>query len=295
MSVPASAAATALAIPGGGVVGLEDFDPKTDAVTPRLSISHREGVYVNGLTGEKFKDLDVVLLGLVKQRVLWPPTMGDEKDAPLCKSLEFTIGRPGKDFPWDKTGFNQADYANTGEQPELNCADCPLREWGSHPTQNTPWCSEQHTFVLMLPTADEGWTPALFSVQRTGIKPSRTYLSGFKQSNVPLFIVKTKLSLLENKRGMNEYCVPVFARGLPTDESEWQNFADTYRNIRDYLQSPRALDQDEGRSAPSPSPAPAATPAPVPSAGVTAPATSAAPQPADAGAGRLASDDDIPF
>jgi hypothetical protein len=269
------------AIPDDLNVGLEDYDPATDVVTPRLSINHEQSVFVNSLTGEWYPNLEVVILGVVKQRVMWPATLTEEKSDPLCKSYNFQEGYPGEKFPWRESGFNPADYP---EGKALPCQSCPLREWGSHPTQNNPWCSETHTYMLELPLGNGNYAPALFSVQRTGIKPSRTYMSAFAQAKTPMFITTTKLSLQENKRGTNKYCVPVFQRGTPTDEANWRPWAQASRQIRLFVQTPRSMDDD----GPVPVAAPAPTPAPA--------AAAAAPPPGDAGATRgVPADDDIPF
>lgn len=276
--VATTGAGGAVAVPDEVVEGLEDYDPTTDIVTPRITISHKEAVFVNTLTNEKFPELDVIILGLVKQRALWPPVYDGGDEPPLCKSLDFAYGNPADGFPWKESGFAPADYP---EGTQLPCASCTLREWGSHPTQNSPWCSEQHTFALI---GDNG--PALFSVQRTGIKPSRTYISSFAQSKTPMFTVRTKLTLNALKRGINDYCVPVFTRGEATDKADYPVYTAAYRQMRDFLQSARAFDDD----------APAASSTTPAAAPIPATASAATPSPAAvAGTGAIAKDDDIPF
>lgn len=232
-------------------VGLEDVNP-SDLVTPRLTINHRDGEFVNSLTGETYSGLngnhlEVVVLGLVKQRILWPPTMNSEDDPPLCKSLEFVNGRPSSNFPWSESGFSQADYTDLA----LPCDSCALREWGSHPNTNSPWCNEVHTYPILLPDiinpetgAWEAWSPCLFSVKSTGIKPSRTYYTSFSTTKQPMFIVTTKLSLQLNKKSASvTYCVPQFSRGTTTDPDNYQEWANQYRSIRTWLHTPREIEE----------------------------------------------------
>lgn len=269
---------TVPATTGGGVAlpeedaftGLEDFDT-TDMVMPRLGIDHKEAKFVDNLSGQRFDDLTVILLGLVKQRILWDADV-DEGDKPLCKSLEFHNGHPDdKRFPWKQSGFDRTSIpVNENEGIVLPCASCPLKDWGTHPNGKTPWCSEQHTFPLLMQVGD-GFAPALFTVQRTGIKPSKTYLTSFARSKTPTYTVFTKLSLRPEKKGTVFYAVPVFVQADGTPQEDWPVYAQHYRQIREFITTPRRLDDDEAAAgsagtatgAESPAPAPAA-PAPPP-------------------------------
>jgi hypothetical protein len=245
--------------------GLEDFAPE-DMVMPRLNISHTEGVYVDSLSGEKFQGLDVVLLGLIKQRILWPPEVSGDKEAPLCKSFNFTEGRPDpanpSRFPWKASGFSMGDYVKGDDVPPvLTCEGCKLKDWGTHPKTETPWCSEQHTFALLMQVGD-GYSPAILTVQRTGIKPSKAYLTSFARSASPLFIVTTKLGLTVSKRGTVVYAVPTFTRGVPTPEEAHPEFAAHYRRIREFITTPTAATEGEEEGTPVAAPTPASPPPP---------------------------------
>jgi hypothetical protein len=232
------------AIPSSNAVeGLEDFD-QDDIVMPKIELSHKKGKYVDSLSSEEFESLDIVLLGLVKQRVLWDPEM-DDNPKPLCKSYDHKAGVPGEDFPWTASGFAQVDYPEVDGAASLPCDKCALAEWGSHPKNDTPWCTEQHTFVLALPTG-ESFSPAVLTVQRTAIKASKAYLTSFHRSQSPLFVARTKLGLDLRKKGNVDYAVPTFTRGAATDEEDHELFAQTYRRIRAYLQTPRTSTEDVG-------------------------------------------------
>ena len=190
---------TDLAVPEDDMIGLEDFDTQTDAVMPTIKIAHKEAVFEDALSGEKYESLDCILLGLIKQRILWPPKVEETKSQPLCKSYNYTVGRPPdiEKFPWKAAGFEKID---NDPEVELPCENCKLKDWGSHPKRDTPWCSEQHTFALLQPIED-GWAPALLTVQRSAIKPSRTYMTAFVRSKTALFTVRTLIKLDARKRG----------------------------------------------------------------------------------------------
>jgi hypothetical protein len=235
--------------------GLEDFGTE-DFVMPRLNIKHGDAVFVDNLTGQEYPEMTVVLLGLIKQRILWDADV-DEGERPLCKSYDFNHGRPEVErFPYKVSGFDKGAVSAEGTLP---CSSCQLKEWGSHPQRETPWCSEQHTFPLLMEVAG-GYAPAILTLQRSGIKPSRAYLSAFARTKTPLFTVKTKLALTAQKRGSVNYAVPTFVKQDDTDENEWQGFAAQYRSIREFITTPPApkVEEDEPAASVPASPAAAA-------------------------------------
>lgn len=228
--------------------GLEDFD-SSDAVMPRLKIIGKNAVFEDNLTGEEFPEITVILLGLVKQRILWAAEVGDG-DGPMCRSLEFKTGLPFvKEFPWKDSGFD-APAVGT-ENVTLPCAACALKEWGTNPRNSTPWCSEQHTYPLLM-LSNDAWMPAVLTLQRSGIKPSKAYTSSFQRSKTPLYTTVTKISLQAQKQGSVDYAVPKFAKLNATDESEWPVYSKQYRDIRSFLQQPRSTDDSGEASSATP-------------------------------------------
>lgn len=220
--------------------GLEDFET-TDMVMPRLSIDHGEAVFVDNLTGERHEKMHVVMLGLIKQRILWDDEV-KEGDKPLCKSFDFRNGHPNEaTFPWSAAGFDKDD-AGDGTLP---CDACALKEWGSHPKRDTPWCSEQHTFPLLQDIGDSNFAaPAILSFQRSAIKASKSYLTGFARSKTPLYTVVTEISLNAQKRGSVNYATPSFARVGPTESDAWAEYAQHYRTIREFITTPPPAEDD---------------------------------------------------
>lgn len=220
------------------LTGLEDFDTKTDLIMPVLRIDGAEAVYVDNLSGERSPKLEVVMLGMVKQRVLWPPEMAEEVRPPLCRSYDFVTGHPGEDFPAAASGL-------TIVPDELvSCAACQLKEWGSHPKGETPWCTEQWVFIVLTQAGDV-WAPAQFTVQRSGMKDAKAYLSSYARSKTPLFTNTTVLTLDARKRGTVKYAVPKFAKGQPTPEEFHAEWRAELRRLRDWLQTPRTPEEPE--------------------------------------------------
>lgn len=328
--------------PGSGVapydpdeyenVGLEDVGIG-DIVIPRLQIQHADGTFKDNLSGMIFPNLKVVLLGLVKQRIMWDDEV-DEGDKPMCKSPDFEHGFPqtrddvpaSKRFPWADSNFDPANFppeAGMNGNVTLPCGSCIFKEWDKGNWKKPP-CNEQHTYALLY-TPDEGttWVPALLTLQSSGIKPSKNYITYFAQSKTPLFTVYTEITLTQASRGSVTYSTPNLKRLDATPRENWNEYATNARAIRDFIrQPPRAKDEDDegdfkpatgdaaastgtpGAPVPEAAPAavpvtppptaatpaapvaetpPAATPAPVPAAAVAAPAATAEPE------------DDLPF
>lgn len=240
------------ALPDGFQTGLEAFEV-TDSVIPRLNIVQKEGQFEDNLSGERFDQVTIIPLGLVKQRVLWPATKDESNDAPMCKSPNNLTGFPNDDapkdkrFPWAKSGFNKDDYPEQADGlRELPCAGCQLKEWGSHPNGKAPWCTEQWTLPILYDGRGEGvFSPAIFTLQRSGLKAIRAYLTPFQRQGSPAFVNEATVRLEVHTRGDVVYSKPRFTRGQPTDRNEWNSFAMQFMQIKDYLERRPVGDEDE--------------------------------------------------
>lgn len=262
--------------------GLEDFTME-DAVTPRLQIQHKEGTFKDSLSGQEFDKLTCIMLGLVKQRILWYNIVDDnsKNDYPMCRSMNHSYGFPNMDeevpkskqFPWAKSGFDPAAFPPDAEGlVRLPCDSCQLKEWGSHPDGNKPYCAEQFTTpVLYDPNGDGStWVPAILSFQKTSLKPLKAYFTGFQRARNAAFMAYTEIALDLTKRGTNVYSIPTFRKLGETDDTLWRGFSTQYRQLRDFLVADPGVEDiapsdNVAQPPPNPGPAPAASqPAPAP-------------------------------
>lgn len=238
--------------------GLEDFS-MSDAVMPRIKINHERGTWGDNLTGMEFETLRFIPLGLVKQRVLFHPNVEDG-DVPMCKSSDYVMGYPNieapaaKSFPWDKSGFNPDDFPPDAEgNRALPCDGCQLKEWGSHPLGNTPYCSEQWTMPIYYEQSglpddhpDGGvWIPAILTLQKSSIRPIRTYLTPFANSDRPPFLAIARGTLRVQTRGTVTYSTPSFVKEGDSDRSRWLEFSEQFLEMRSYLQRPPIKEGDD--------------------------------------------------
>lgn len=240
------------ALPDGFQTGLEAFE-QSDAVIPRLNIRQKEGLFEDNLSGETFEVVKMIPLGLVKQRVLWPATKDESNDAPMCKSPNNQIGFPNDDapkdkrFPWAKSGFDKDSYPEQADGlRELPCAACQLKEWGSHPNGKSPWCTEQWTLPVLYDGHDDGtFAPAIFMLQRSGLKAIKAYLTPFQRNNSPAFVNVATVRLEIHTRGDVVYSKPKFTRSDPTAQAEWPSFAMQFMQIKEYLERRPVGDEEE--------------------------------------------------
>lgn len=230
--------------------GLEDFNPN-EAAVPRIEIDHEGGVFKNRLSGEEFPEMYAIILGLVKQRVFWPKEVRD-KGKPFCKSSDFAVGYPLMEgaredlFPWDGSGLDpSAMPKDEYDRITIPCEACKFAQWGQDRTP--PACSERHTFPLFFSTEDDGLyngSSGIISFQRSGITPSRNYISAFARGKKPLYTVVTKISLDRHKRGKVTYSTPVFKKVGDVEEGRWLELSQEYNGLREFLRrAPRPSDE----------------------------------------------------
>jgi hypothetical protein len=252
-----------------GDTGLEDFD-RSDISMPRMQIEHADALFRDSQTDQTFEELTVILLGLHKGRLMWPAELaeGNDTDAPLCKSPDFKHGFPNLDmdlskdkrFPWHaQTNYSESDLVQLQIEengipllttPSLACAGCRFREWNTAPDGKKPWCAEEWTLpMLYLDPEDESWNPALFSTRRSGVKPTKNYLTPFVTKKIPLFTSVTKMTLDANRRGSVKYCTPSYEKVGRTDEGEYMMYRESFLSAKSFLSQfplPRNEDDDEG-------------------------------------------------
>ena len=106
-------------------IGTEDVSA-ADFGIARWKIDHNEGIFVNNQNHFAYEAIDVVLLGLVKQRVMFDKEVSEEGSDPQCKSNNNVEGFPGEDFPWHLYTFGQQPEGST-----LPCASCNFSQWGA--------------------------------------------------------------------------------------------------------------------------------------------------------------------
>lgn len=257
MPYPHNSSGGVVAVPSDeDFTGLEDFEP-TRLVIPRLTINHKDGTFKCPVTEQTLPSpIEVIMLVMVKQRILWHVNLGDDGELPLCKSPDGQTGFPtpldllprGKEFPWDVSRFNPNDWpAGSSGMAELPCKNCGLKEWKSHPMGVKPYCAEQYNFgVLYRPAGrDDMLAPAVLTCQKTSMKPAEMYMSKFRSMGEPMFVVITKVHLDLSQKGGNTYSIPRFESGNKTSPEQWEYFKAEAINMRTNMKTPPQIQEDD--------------------------------------------------
>lgn len=277
--------------------GLEDFDGSRMTM-PRLSIVHPDGTFKNSQTGEIFKSLNGIALGMIRQRSMFHKEMGKDKLGPQCKSSDAQTGYPttkgsSKElFPWAQAGFSPDDLdKDEYGRPMINCSACPFAQWSKD--RKPPLCSERHSYPMMFSDKDD-FKPGddmpysgIVSFQKTGIKPSTQFLAGFKTSKTPVYGAFAHFALKREQVGTVTYSVPVVRRGDATDKSNWREYSEQYAALRDVLRQPPRPPDDAEESAPTAASRPASASSVIDAAAIVEPVSSPATSSFD--------EDDLPF
>lgn len=292
----------AVPVPSNMPEGLEDTEA-SDLTMPIFRLDHEAGCIVNSLTNEQMPFMDVILLGRLKQRILWPQEQTNDKSQPMCRSYDFDLGMPRAET-WVQSqkgnpnvtavklsGFTFDQVAEAEQSGEgLACANCDLKDWGKDKTP--PWCNEQWTFPFVRIDEDGDPLPGVISFAKTGLKPCKAYVSGFVQAKAALYTVTTRIKAVTQQKGSVTWVVPVFQRLQDSDQVQWPLYSQTWRSIKEYLTTPRVFtsseDPDEAavqaataQTATVSQPAPVVVQDPPPAQATAAPAAPAsAPDPA---------------
>lgn len=246
----------AIPVPSSLPEGLEDTDLANDLTMPIFRLDHENLCIVNSLTNEQMPSMDVILLGRIKQRILWPMDPSDGKEQPMCRSYDFNQGvpraatwvQPQKNNPaltavklsgFDYTTVESAENDGVG----LACANCALKDWGADRTP--PWCNEQWTFPFVQIDAEGDPLPGVISFAKTGLKPCKTYVSGFVQAKSTLYTVVTRIKAVPQSKGSVSWVVPSFQRINESDATQWPVYSQLLHQIRGFLTTPRVFTSED--------------------------------------------------
>lgn len=250
---------------------------QSEVPTPRLRIIGKEGVFENADTSEKYESLNVILLGLVRQRIFWGKEVA-EGEVPLCRSLDAIHGTPNvddevpvkKQFPWSKSNFDRkqlpilpdskTDDTPNG-QPVAQCDKCIFAQWDDENDQFP--CNEQLVVPCYYEDKSGMWAPGILTFQSSGFKNTTRYLGAMKGRQAP-FQSYTKIELEQRTNGDVVYSVPKFIKGDATPGGEpnaqgvpenWAEYYDTFTQVKEFLRRPRVRrghDDNEATAASTP-------------------------------------------
>lgn len=242
--------------------------PKSTAPTARypvVKINHDRGVFFGSDAGHSVlgKTLDIVVLGLVRQRELWVDGESGRKQA--CESPDATTGYAKANyFDYEAAGFDRRQFPGppSGEIVKLACDYCELRKWQDNPGGNRkpPPCTSSWVLpfiyardpikdaVDLLAVAraqpDEleksvHLLPVKFSSQRSLEK----YLTPFRDSKTPTYTVRTRVTLSRREKDGRRFSDASFEQLDQVNGSVFSYMSGALRTVREYLIEPPQVPQ----------------------------------------------------
>lgn len=237
-------------------VGLEGYTPGGGLSVPRLTISGPKGAFVHSKSKMEFKNIHIIALSIVQQRIMWHKEQRDDVKAPQCRSSDAITGFPnvdtkmprGYDFPWNESNFDpqgaRGGYGieTTTGQPTLPCGSCMFKEWVNKKTR----CAQVLSMAVLFYDENGQWSPAIIGFKGAAFSPTREFIDGFARAGTPMFHQMTSVSLTQMNRGTVTYAVPVFTKYSVTDAKDFPEYAIQAQQMAAYLrQVPRPFSDDD--------------------------------------------------
>ena len=244
--------------------------------TPRIVVDGKTCQFVNSDTSERYDDLEVIILGLVRNRVMWDRNATPRDGmTPLCRSNDAVTGRPNisddipvkEQFPWKKSNFTRSELPvepNT-DQPLAPCKDCVFAEWGND--NERPPCDERLTLPVFYKDSFGKWATGILTFKGAGFRATTRYLGAIKARKQQSFMFRTKITLEPQRSGEVDYATPKFERlglsdpGMVERDGKkiaqnWIDSFNAFEQIKDFLRrAPRVAEdryEDEAYQASKP-------------------------------------------
>jgi len=191
-----------------------------------MKIDHSAGQFWSGESNIG-KEIDVIMLGLIRQRTLWPPK-DSKRSRPDCESPDFEHGYAKIDtFPWKDTDF--VEPIGGGTRPhELPCDQCPLRNWQD---RTPPRCAQ----VWNVPVI---YGAGLFVIpfSASALSDLENYMRPFRDSRTPLYTVITRIKLSRVEKKGRRYVVPHFSQTANTDTRVYPEYSSKLNQVKEVMQ-----------------------------------------------------------
>lgn len=190
-----------------------------------IKIDHKTGQFV--LRGARGRSIAVVILGLVKQRTMWPPREEKANREAQCRSVDGELGTPTATFPW---GEWSAATGDPNILDAIDCAGCPFAKFHG----NRPRCGEEWVTPVLM----HGDALAAIRFSASGIKPLRDYLAPLVAARLPAYTRMTNIKLERVSSNGMTFAKPSFSGSPSSDDQMDGYYSDRLREIRELLTSP---------------------------------------------------------
>jgi hypothetical protein len=220
-------------------------NPRELSSLARMTIEHNSGMYlINELPVEQTQLNTVILLGAVRQRVMFTPREINTPSGLECKSYDFEHGKPTPLFAREGSNFPEfaIDEAIAAEAPTLDCGACIFKNWKTDDRGRKVHsrCIPQIVVPLLLPQEDPSapFIPAVVSYQRSAEQPVTEYMKEFTKANRPAYTAISQLRLNVNLGSGFKYSTPKFTLMGDIGSEFYPVLSLIYRAAKGVIQTP---------------------------------------------------------
>lgn len=199
---------------------------------PLIKIAHRDNAFELP-SGTFVDELEVVPLGLVRSRIMWPKEFGTSK-GPLCHSDDTVIGIPGEQFPWSSFKGELARVATDHSPALTDCSTCNFTHW--HKTRAK--CNEEWVIPVVGTAATERGAVMLLKFSASALPMLTEWMTPYRDSGMPLYTEWVRITLDAVSRKGSQFSTPRIRATKLTLPSNRSRYSDQLREVRDWLQSP---------------------------------------------------------
>lgn len=220
-------------------------NPRELSALARMTIEHDSGLYlINELPVETVQLDSVIILGAVRQRVMFTPRSLEGPSGLECKSYDFEHGKPTPLFARDGSNFPEfaINDALASEAPSLECGACIFSKWKTDERGKKVHsrCTPQIVVPLLVPQLDGNapFIPAVVSYQRSAEQPVTEYMKEFTKANRPAYTAVSQLRLNVNLGSGFKYSTPKFRQLASIGEEFYPILSLIYRAAKGIIQTP---------------------------------------------------------
>lgn len=176
--------------------GSASFREHIGLMLPRLrSDFGKNGAgWIDDLTGETFRELDITVLAFPPQRTFWLKSLDEaegESGPPDCKSWDMRFPDP-----------------SSPDRQAASCAECPWSKWGSDLKGGDGKACKESVAVIAYDWQNDRFVGLRFA--STAMKPFRLFVSAMESRRRPVFSVRASVTLEKQTKARLEWLVPKF-------------------------------------------------------------------------------------
>lgn len=222
---------------------------------PKVAINHTENkLEFNDVELTGFQKLNIIMLGAIRQRIMWSPTPGTIGILE-CESKDFEHGTPTVNFPWEDSNFARP---KTDVPQTIQCGACMFSNWTADPNakrgSRPARCTEQVMVPMLIPVHDVEriettaipYKVGVMSFQKSSIRPLSDHMKRFRLRGAPAYSKQTSMVLDSNLGSGFKYSVPRLSERNPVDEMYYPLLSTILHEVKAIVTKPTPIKTGTG-------------------------------------------------